>query len=86
MEISSKNQLVPYHHQVPQQVALYSPEVARSVPAEHSSAGRRYLLMPPTHSPRHAVQSDDQKAIYTSNRRIQTDENNQVGRLINIYT
>jgi hypothetical protein len=85
MEISSKNQLVPYH-QVPQQVALYSPEVTRSVPAQHSSAGKRYVLMPPAHSPRHAVQSDDQKAIYTSNRRIKTDENSQVGRRINIYT
>jgi hypothetical protein len=85
MEISSKNQLVPYY-QVPQQAVLFSPEAARPVSVEHSSAGRRYDLMPPIHSSRHAVQSDGQKAIYNSNCRLKTDENIQVGRLIDIYT
>jgi hypothetical protein len=85
MEMSSKYQIIPYHP-APQPAAIYSPEDARSDLAEHSSAGRRSALMPPASLPGYSAPSDDQKTIYSSNRRIQFIENNQVGRLINIYT
>ena len=85
MEMSSKYQIIPYR-QAPQPVAIYPPEDAHSDIDEHSSAGRRKALMPPVILPRHSAPSGDQKTIYSSNRRIQFIENNQVGRLINIYT
>ena len=85
MEISSNNQLVPYN-QGPQLVTPYSPEAPRSVPADGYSAAERYVLTPLPHSPRYAAQSDSQKAIYTSSRRIITPEINQVGLIIDLYT
>jgi len=84
MDISSNNQLVPYN-QGPRQVTPYSPRETGAVPADGYSAAKRYVLMPPPHSPGYKIQTRDQESIYTSNRQIKAQEINQVGLRIDIY-
>ena len=84
MDISTNNQLVPYN-QGPRQVSPFPPREPRSGPPEGPSAAKRYVLMPPPHSPKFTTQSGGQKPIYTPSRRIKSSEINQVGLLIDIY-
>jgi hypothetical protein len=84
MDISYNNQLVPYN-QGPRPITPYSPRETGSVPANGYSAAKRYVLMPPPHSPGYKIQAGDQESIYTSNRQIKSQEISQVGLLINIY-
>ena len=84
MEISSNNQLVPYY-QGPRQVTPNAPREPGSVTADGYSAAKRYVLMPPSHSPGYKIDPGDQEQIYTSSRRIKVKETNHVGSLIDIY-
>jgi len=84
MDISFNNQLVPYN-QGPRHVTPYSPRETGSVPADRHSAAKRYVLMPPPHSPGYKVETGDQESIYTSNRQFKAQEIIQVGLLIDIY-
>ena len=84
MDISSNNQLVPYN-QGPRQLTPYAPRPTGSVPADGYSAAKRYVLMPPSHSPGYKVHSGDQDLIYTSSRQIKVQDTNQVGLRLDIY-
>ena len=84
MDISSNNQLVPYN-QGPNQLTPYSRRPTGSVPADGYSAAKRYVLMPPSHSPGYKIQSGDPDLSYTSSRRIKVQEADQVGLRIDIY-
>lgn len=84
MDISSNNQLVPYN-QGPRHVTPYSPRETGSVPADRYSAAKRYIPMPPPHSPGPKIKAGDQRSIYTSSRQIKAREINGLGLLINIY-
>ena len=84
MDISSNNQLVPYN-QGPRQLTPYPPRPKGSVTADGYSAAKRYVLMPPSHSPGYKVHSGDQDLIYTSSRQIKVQDTNPVGIRIDIY-
>ena len=84
MDISSNNQLVPYN-QGPRQLTPYSPTKAGSVPAGGNSAAKRYVLMPPSHSPGYRIHAGDQDLIYTSSRQLKAQETDQVGLRIDIF-
>jgi len=84
MDISSNNQLVPYN-QGPRQLTPYSPGPTGSVTADGYSAAKRYVRVPPSHSPGYKIHSRDQDLIYTSSRQIKVQETNQVGLRLDIY-
>ena len=84
MDISSNNQLGPYN-QGPKQLTPYSSRETGSVPADGYSAAKRYVLMPPSHSPGSKIHSGDPDLSYTSSRRIKVQEADQIGLRIDIY-
>ena len=84
MNISSNNQLVPYHHGL-RQLAPYWSRGPGSAPSDSYPATRQAVLMPPSHSPGTNGHITIQNLIYTSDRRFKAQEINHVGSLIDIY-
>jgi hypothetical protein len=84
MDITSNNQLVPYNRG-PTQLTPNSPRNIGAVAADSYAAAKRYVLMPPSHSPGYKIHSGDQDLIYTSSRQIKAQETEQVGLRINIF-
>ena len=84
MDISSNNQLVPYN-QGPNQLTPYAPRPKGSVAADGYAATKRYVLMPPPHSPGYKIRSGNQDLTYTSSRQIKVQDTDRVGLRIDIF-
>ena len=84
MDISSNNQLIPYHQEL-RQLVPYGHRGPGSAPANSYPATRQDVLMPPAPSPGAIGFGAVRGSIYTSDRRIKVQESNHVGSLIDIY-
>ena len=84
MDISSNNQLVPYH-QGPRQVTPYAPERSAADPADGYRRPWRYVPKPPPHYPGTKIHPGYQASIYTSKCQTKAQESDRVGLLVNIY-
>ncbi len=84
MDISSNYQLVPYN-QGPRQVTAFGHRATGDSPADRYSEAKRYVRLPPPHSPGYKIESRNQESIYISSRQIKAHKINQVGLLIDIY-
>jgi len=84
MDISSNNQLVPYHQDT-RQITAYAPSTRRAASDCGNTLVKRHDWTHTTGSPGHRIRPDASDPLYRYSRRLKFPKMSQVGLRIDIY-